>query len=256
MPRHASPVFIDSDFQVLTENNDMWRVLFAEQDKDRADIRYAAIRQKKPFSLAGYFSVAAAVMAYRTPDGNTFFQFYKAIDWSAFNEDTLESWRQSDAPLADIKYDDLFVKPKHGDDKQRGLENDRFFAWASVDIIPVLEYLVKIGELKRESCPRLWGHPGATRSYKLVKYKKGNFQITLHEKRTRVIGGVRCLLVETDVDYFKQLFRHTLEEVLPHKLFRGLTNPRKVYVIEWLEQQASGADFAPWYGWAFKGSNH
>jgi len=251
MPRHARPVFIRSDFKTLQENNDMWRVLFYGQEEQTAEIRYEALRQDKPLSLAGYFSIATTVMAYQTPEGDNLFQYYKEIDWPVLNETQLAIWRGSGIQSGEIKYTSLFDNHRHGD-RQRGLENDRFFAWVSTDIVPVIEHLSEIGEFKREICPRLWGHPGATRSFKLVKYQKGNFQITLHENRTKEIDGVRCILVETDVDYFSQLWRHALQEVLPHKLFRGLTNPRKVYVIEWQELQSAGSNFAPPYGWTSK----
>jgi hypothetical protein len=247
MPCNARPVFENSDMKALqVDNPDFWRVLFAGQSADRAESRYEALREKKPMALAGYFSIAATVMAYKLADGRDLFEYYQAIDWQNVSNQQLIGAPASDQILA---YTTVFFPTRKHGDNQRGLENDRFFAWVSTDIVPVMDQLTKEGAFKREFCPRLWGHPGATRSYKLVKYEKGDFQITLHEKRTRDINGVHCILVETDVDYFSQMWRHVLQEVLPHKLLRGLTNPRKVYDIEWHDMQAAGVPYAPPYGW-------
>jgi hypothetical protein len=246
MPCQARPIFASPDVKTLNvDDPNLWRVLFAGDNPEIARVRYDALREKKVLALAGYFSIAATVMTYKLPDASSLFDYYQSIDWAEAIAPRPDNSAETNLN-ANLRYDELFPKNAR---EHRGLIDDRFFAWANSDIIPVLEHLTEAHELKREFCPRLWGHPGATRSFKLVRYEKGNFQITLHENQTKVVGGIHCVLVETDVDYFSQLWRHALVEVLPHKIFRGLTNPRKVYVIEWHEMQSTGTNFEPPYGW-------
>lgn len=57
-----------------------------------------------------------------------------------------------------------------------------------------------------------------------------------------------CVKVEMDMDYYKDPLAHFLLEVLPNKVSRGKTDPRKVYVLRWIAGQRAGVpEFNPPY---------
>jgi hypothetical protein len=73
-------------------------------------------------------------------------------------------------------------------------------------------------------------------------------QLTFHENDTKVIDGLSCIVVEPDIDYFKDLAAHALLEVIPNSLGGGLTNPEEVYVLRWIAGRRAGvAEFNPPY---------
>lgn len=111
------------------------------------------------------------------------------------------------------------------------IRQDRFFAFASENIIDEIEAGVKNGTLKKQGRFDLLLHRGSTSSYKEIDRPGANVQITLHRKVTATINGVSCILVETDIDYFKGAWKHTFLEVIPNLALRRKTNPRKVYRI-------------------------
>src|SRR5262249_34436319 len=94
-------------------------------------------------------------------------------------------------------------------------------------------------------------HPGATRSYKQTQFDTTNVQLTFHENNIKTLPGpngpVDCIVVEPDIDYYKDLVSHFLLEVLPNKFTGGLTDPRVVYMLRWMVGKQSGADFDPLY---------
>jgi hypothetical protein len=59
---------------------------------------------------------------------------------------------------------------------------------------------------------------------------------------------VNCILVEPDLDYYKDLAAHALLEVIPNALTGGLTKPEEVYVLRWIAGRHAGvAEFNPPY---------
>ena len=73
-------------------------------------------------------------------------------------------------------------------------------------------------------------------------------QLTFHEGRTRTVDGVDCVVVEPDIDYYKDLAAHALLEVLPNKISGGKTDPRSVYVLRWMAGRHAGVpEFDPPY---------
>ena len=90
-------------------------------------------------------------------------------------------------------------------------------------------------------------HPGATRSYKQVAFGEANLQLTFHEGDRREIDGVNCVLVEPDIDYFKDTLAHLLLEVAVNA-FGSITDPRAVYVLRWIAGRRAGIpEFDPLY---------
>jgi hypothetical protein len=47
-------------------------------------------------------------------------------------------------------------------------------------------------------------------------------------------GPLDCVVVELDIDYYKDLLSHFFVEVLPNKFTGGLTDLRVVYLLRWM----------------------
>ncbi len=124
---------------------------------------------------------------------------------------------------------------------------DRFFAWCDVALIDQVKAAAAAGLFAVENAPQLF-HPGATASWKQIQFGEANVQLTFHEDNKKVINGVNCVVVEPDIDYFRDLGAHTILEVIPNALTHSLTNPVEVYVLRWIAGQHAGVpEFAPLY---------
>jgi hypothetical protein len=124
---------------------------------------------------------------------------------------------------------------------------DRFFAWCDAELINQVKAAAAAGQFAIELNPGLF-HPGATSSWKQIQFGEANVQLTFHEGDTTVIDGVNCVMVEPDIDYYRDLLAHTIYEVVPNKLTNSLTDPTEVYVLRWIAGQTAGVpEFAPLY---------
>ena len=127
------------------------------------------------------------------------------------------------------------------------LAQDRFFAYCDPQLMDQVRIAAAQGEFAPEFNSAFF-HPGATASWKQVEFGEANVQLTFHENDKVVIDGVSCILVEPDIDYYKDLGAHALLEVIPNALTHGLTNPEVVYVLRWIAGQHAGvAAFNPPY---------
>jgi len=124
---------------------------------------------------------------------------------------------------------------------------DRFFAWCDVALIDQVKVAAAAGKFAVEVDPGLL-HPGATSSWKQVQFGEANVQLTFHENNKLVIDGVNCVMLEPDIDYYKDPLAHVLLEVIPNTLTHTLTDPAQVYVLRWIAGQTAGIpEFAPIY---------
>jgi hypothetical protein len=124
---------------------------------------------------------------------------------------------------------------------------DRLFAWCDRRLIDQVKVTAKAGMFAVENNPGLF-HQGATLSWKQIQFGEANVQLTFHEGEAMVIAGIDCVMVEPDIDYFKDLGAHTIFEVLPNALTHSLTDPREVYVLRWIAGRTAGIpEFAPLY---------
>jgi hypothetical protein len=134
---------------------------------------------------------------------------------------------------------------------------DRFFAWVDARLADRIGMLEKLHSFAAEDDPAHW-HPGipgkmkaATRSWKQTRFDVANVQLTFHEddkKRTVKPNGstVDCVIVEPDIDYYKDLLAHGLFEVLPNLATGGKTDPRTVYSLRWTSTMLEGlTEFNP-----------
>jgi len=124
---------------------------------------------------------------------------------------------------------------------------DRFFAWCDCRLIDQVKNAAAAREFAVENNPGLF-HPGATSSWKQIQFGEANVQLTFHENDKMVIGGVNCVMVEPDIDYYQDLGAHAIFEVIPNALTHSLTDPTEVYVLRWMAGQTAGIpEFAPIY---------
>jgi hypothetical protein len=124
---------------------------------------------------------------------------------------------------------------------------DRFFAWCDVGLIDQVKAAAAAGKFAVEHAPGLF-HPGATASWKQIQFGEANVQLTFHEGDKLTVGGVDCVMVEPDIDYYRDLAAHTILEVFPNGLTHTLTDPTEVYVLRWIAGRTAGIpEFAPLY---------
>jgi hypothetical protein len=124
---------------------------------------------------------------------------------------------------------------------------DRFFAYADAQLVDQVKRAADQGEFAPEVGSAIF-HPGATSSFKQIQFGEANVQLTFHEDDRKTIGGVDCVKVEPDIDYFKDLGAHALLEVIANKLTGSLTDPRQVYVLRWIAGRRAGVpEFNPPY---------
>ena len=137
------------------------------------------------------------------------------------------------------------------------LRQDRFFAWVDARLADRIATLEKLHSFAKENDPAHW-HPAipgkmqaATRSWKETRFDVANVQLTFHELDKRRIvkpdgGSVDCVIVEPDIDYYKDLLAHGLLEVLPNLITKGLTDPRVAYSLRWTATMQEGLpEFSP-----------
>lgn len=185
---------------------------FLAQDVNESEgkIRYETLIEEKPLSLAALLNITTAMKDIHLPAGSP-------IDY-----------------LRQLKWDDSFAQ-------------DRFFAYCDAKLLDQVRTAAAQGEFAPETDSAFF-HPGATASWKQVQFGEANVQLTFHENDTKVIDGLSCIVVEPDIDYFKDLAAHALLEVIPNSLGGGLTNPEEVYVLRWIAGRRAGvAEFNPPY---------
>jgi hypothetical protein len=124
---------------------------------------------------------------------------------------------------------------------------DRFFCWCDPGLVDQVRAAAAAKQFSEEPAPGLL-HPGATHSWKQVQFGEANVQLTFHENDRQKIGGVDCVMLEPDVDYYRDPLAHVILEVIPNGLTHALTDPVEVYVLRWMAGRMAGvAEFVPLY---------
>jgi len=175
-----------------------------------AKAHYDKLRQTKPAALASLLNLATAMKTIQLPN-KTPLDYFEEILWD------------------------------------ESLAQDRFFGYTDKSMVDQVRRAAMEGEFAPEPSPGLF-HPDATSSFKQTQFGEANVQLTFHENDRKKIGGVDCIKVEPDIDYFKDLGAHTLLEVIPNSITHGLTDPKKVYLLRWIAGRHAGVpEFAPPY---------
>jgi hypothetical protein len=138
------------------------------------------------------------------------------------------------------------------------LAPDRFFAWVDARLADEIKALADLHAFSTETDSAFWhkGFPGridpATRSWKQTRFDVTNVQLTFHEttRSTRNDSDgnpVDCVVVEPDIDLYKDLLAHGLTEVASNAITDGKTDPRTVYAMRWMvtRQEPDVAEFSP-----------
>ena len=119
------------------------------------------------------------------------------------------------------------------------LQQDRFWAWVDAGLAERIAKLAELHTVAEEPDAAHW-HPAgpgfagpATRSWKETRFDVSNVQLTFHEGDRQDLPKpdgtiVHCVLVEPDIDYYKDTVAHGLLEVLPNLASGGKTDPRVV----------------------------
>jgi hypothetical protein len=126
-------------------------------------------------------------------------------------------------------------------------QRDRFFAFADARLV---EQIRRAVDDKKWANTPAFLHPGATSAFKQLQFGEANVQLAFHERPedAREIDGVKCVKVEADIDYFKDLAAHFLLEVIPNAITNNKTNPKIVYLLRWIAGQRDGMpEFDPPY---------
>ena len=138
------------------------------------------------------------------------------------------------------------------------LAPDRFWAWVDARLADRIQTLATLHAFAPEPSPGGW-HPAipgrvdsATRSWKQTRFDVTNVQLTFHETTRRTLSdpdgnSVECVVVEPDIDLYKDLLSHGLVEVIPNALTDGKTDPRTVYALRWMatRQEHGVPEFDP-----------
>ncbi len=187
--------------------------LIAETVSDAsAEARYAELGRDKPLALACLMNLSEAMLDIGLGAGMTPLDFIRQVLW----DDTLAQ--------------------------------DRFFGWVDPGILPLLQAAAAEGEFAQQSAADLQLHPGATLSYKQTQFTYSNVQLTFHGNDTATVGDTACIMIEPDMDLYKELVAHGLGEVIPNLLTDGKTNPLAVLALRWIDAVQSGeALFDPGY---------
>jgi hypothetical protein len=213
MPSDASFNFRDALWPTLKQTHPNFAALLAQgaADDNAAQDRYTQLMENQPRSLASFFNLATAMSAINLPVG-TPLTYIKEVIW-----------------------DDTFAQ-------------DRFFGYADPQIIEQIITATRQGEFAPEIDPWIF-HPSATSSWKQIQFGEANVQLTFHENDpTKQIGGINCVKIEPDIDYYKDPGAHFLLEVVVNWASHTLTNPEEVYVLRWIAGRHAGVpEFNPPY---------
>jgi hypothetical protein len=207
-------------FQTIQADAQLYQLLANGAPGDVA-VRYHTTLENQPLQLGALLTIGTAIRDIPLDDQSSPMSYYWEVVW------------------------DLLMQ-------------DRFWAWVDARLPDRIARLASLHSFAEEQDAAHW-HPGipgrvqpATRSWKQTRFDVSNVQLTFHGEDTRTIlrpdgSNVACVIVEPDIDYYKDLISHGLLEVLPNLLTEGKTDPRQDYSLRWMATKLEGVqpDFAP-----------
>ncbi len=211
LPTDSTVNFNDATWSALKKKRTaLYNLLCAGTESEtEAKRRYDALREDKPLAVAAFLNITTAIGSICLAQG-TPLDYLKELLW-------------------------------------KEMQQDRFFAYADAGLLEQVERAAAEGKWAPEIGSALF-HPDATKSFKQVQFGEANVQLTFYEGDTKTIGGVNCIKVEPDMDYYKDPLAHTLLEVLPNTLSGEKTDPRTIYMLRWMAGRYAGVpEFEPPY---------
>lgn len=211
LPEGATFNFNDATWAALKEKHKaLYDLLCAGTDsEDAAKDRYDTLREGQPPIVAAFLNITTALGSIHLAQG-TPLDYLKEPIWES-------------------------------------MQQDRFFAYADAGLLEQVERAAAAKKWAPEIGTAIF-HPGATKSFKQVQFGEANVQLTFHEKDKKRIGGVDCVMVEPDMDYYKDPLAHTLLEVVLNIVSGQKTDPNTIYVLRWIAGRHAGVpEFNPPY---------
>jgi hypothetical protein len=212
LPKEAGFNFSGAKWEAIEKTHPGWMALFrsgAATDAAAKD-RYTQVMERTPDAFAALLNILTALSQVILPVGDPV-DYFRELIWDGT------------------------------------MKQDRFFGWADPELLDQVRRAAKTGAFQPELGSAAF-HPGATESYKQVQFGEANVQLTFHGNDKKKIGGVECIKVEPDIDYFKDLAAHALLEVIVNGITGSLTDPKQVYVLRWMAgRHAAVPDFNPPY---------
>jgi hypothetical protein len=205
------PTFKFLSWQELTSKYPaISQFLTVGMDPSAAEARYVSVQKTKPRALACLLNLTVA-MSEIDLGGKSPLAYFREICWD------------------------------------NTMAQDRFFGFVDPAIIPAVRAEAEKGAFAEEkTCAQF--HPGSTHSWKQIAFDVANVQLTFHENNTKNIDGLTCVMIEPDIDDYKNLVDHGLLEVLPNLVTGGLTDPTGVYALRWTTaEDNAGPSFDPGY---------
>lgn len=197
--------------QLKAANADAFALFSSGTASDaEAKARYEQLMKEKPGALAHLFNVSGALGSIKLESGATILPAFK-----------------------ELIFDDR-------------MKQNNFFGYVDQRLV---------AELRQEVARGTWGpaagsqvfHGGNTASFKEHSFWEANVQVTFYENDSKVVNGVTVVLVEVDIDYYRDTAAHVLLEVLPNQ-FGGKTDPTQCYQLRWIAARHYGAPaFDPFY---------
>jgi hypothetical protein len=208
IPSDAHFNFRDANWRSLQQSHPELVTLLSQGAASgaAAENRYTDLLENHALSLASFFNLATAMDQINLQSG-TPLDYLKAIIWT-YEGDT-------------------------------AFAQDRFFGWCDPKLIDQVR-LATPKLFAPELSPQLY-HKGATGSWKQIRFGETNVQLTFHENDRQRIDGLDCVMIEPDIDYYKDPAAHVLFEGLFNTVTGTLTDPKQVYVLRWMAGRQVGA---------------
>lgn len=127
-----------------------------------------------------------------------------------------------------------FIKDILWNNPQYPMQQDRFYCWVDKGLI---DAIIEASNLFA-SAPVLLHGGTASRSWKEIQFAEANVQFTFHESVANP-ANPDWILLEPDIDYFKDPGAHLLGEVVVNWL-GALTDPAHVYQLRWISGNLPG----------------
>ena len=222
LPKNGRPLFGGATWDKVTQRRpavaDMIRNGVAGPEEAAA--KYHRACEERPLMIACFLNIVTALADMTLPSGKNPLDYYWNTGWPAGG---------ANDPAWITKFDDV-------------MKQDRCFCYVDQALISDVRNAARVGAFSQEPNPEQWGHKGATESYKQTQFDVANAQLTFHGRDTTTFNyatgrPVKCVKIEPDIDYYKDLLAHGLVEVIPNSISHGLTDPKVVYFLRWMAAQ-------------------